>query len=67
MKKRQVKVYNVMNANGVIVSQTYAHTPQEAQKYADKWDSGLTVSRRGKRHGIVFNAILMRSPINITD
>uniref|UniRef100_A0A6H1Z6S1 Uncharacterized protein n=1 Tax=viral metagenome TaxID=1070528 RepID=A0A6H1Z6S1_9ZZZZ len=46
---KTIKEYDVINKNGVTVCQTYAENPKEAQKNANKLDSGLTVSKRGTR------------------
>ena len=61
---KTIKEYDVMNRNGVIVCQVCEYSPKDAQKTANKLDSGLTVSKRGRRHGIVFDAINARTPIH---
>jgi len=46
---KNVKEYDVTNRNGVIVCQVWARNPKEAQKYADKMDTGLTTSKKGRK------------------
>jgi hypothetical protein len=61
---KKVKEYDMINKNGVVVGQTYANSPKEAKQNADKCDTGLTISKRGRPYGIVFDAINARSPIH---
>jgi len=46
---KNVKEYDVTNRNGVIVCQVHARSPKEAQKYANKMDTGLVVSKKGRK------------------
>ena len=46
---KTVKEYDVTNRNGVIVCQVHARSPKEAQKYANKMDTGLVVSKKGRK------------------
>ncbi len=60
---KTVKEYDMINGNGVIVGQTYANNPKDAQQNANRCDNGLTVSKNGRKYGIVFDAINAVSPI----